>query len=94
MHPPSHKGLHSARRLAPRSRPARPPAARSWEASRDERVGSWRDFMNKSKKQKKMPGEFKPPKQKTRDEEKLYVQRPVGEQFRPNAHKPPAPAQR
>jgi DnaJ family protein C protein 8 len=24
----------------------------------------------------------KPPKQKTNDEEKLYVQRPVGEQFR------------
>jgi DnaJ family protein C protein 8 len=46
--------------------------------------------MNKSKKQKKMPGEFKPPKQKTRDEDKLYVQRPVGEQHRPNAPvKPP-----
>jgi hypothetical protein len=28
-------------------------------------------------------GELKPPKLKTNDEDKLYVQRPVGEQFRP-----------
>jgi DnaJ family protein C protein 8 len=48
--------------------------------------------MNKSKKQKKHPGEFKPPKLKTNDEEKLYVQRPLGEQFRPNAQGKPPPA--
>ncbi len=63
-------------------------ADKDWEETRDERVGSWRDFMNKSKKAKKMTGEFKPPKQKTNDEDKLYVQRPVGEQFRPTAGKP------
>lgn len=53
-----------------------------WETSRDTRVGTWRDFQTKSKG-KKAVGELKPVKLKTNDEEKLYVQRPVGEQFRP-----------
>jgi DnaJ family protein C protein 8 len=36
-------------------------------------------------------GGLKPPKQKTHDEDKLYVQRPVGEQFRPPPPKPAGP---
>ncbi len=61
-----------------------------WEKSRDQRVGSWRDFMsnkkktgNSSKKKSKSIGEMRPPPLKTHDEDKLYVQRCAVEQFRP-----------
>ncbi|ONK75189.1 uncharacterized protein A4U43_C03F14290 [Asparagus officinalis] len=40
-----------------------------------EEVSSWRDFMKGGKKAKK--GETKPPKLKTEDPNKSYVQRPV-----------------
>lgn len=60
---------------------------KAWETGREARVGSWRDFMgNKSKRTKggsAVLGGLKPPKSKTSDEDKRYVQRPVGEQFRP-----------
>lgn len=60
---------------------------KAWESSRDARVGTWRDFMStKSKKTKggsAALGGLKPPKAKTSDEDKRYVQRAVGEQFRP-----------
>ncbi|PSC75268.1 J domain-containing spf31 [Micractinium conductrix] len=58
---------------------------KAWEKTRDERVGSWRDFVSKKggKKQKAAPGGIKPPRMKESDQEKRYIQRPVGEQFRP-----------
>ena len=62
----------------------------SWEKTRDTRVGTWRDYLKQQKggKKKKKGGmELRPPKIKTNDEEKLYVQRPVGEQFRPPQQK-------
>ncbi|XP_072974081.1 J domain-containing protein spf31 [Typha angustifolia] len=46
-----------------------------WEETRDQRVSSWRDFMKTGKKGKK--GEIKPPKLKTEDPNRSYVQRPV-----------------
>lgn len=46
-----------------------------WEETRETRVSSWRDFMKGGKKVKK--GELKPPKLKTEDPNKSYVQRPV-----------------
>ncbi|KAF9595920.1 hypothetical protein IFM89_006201 [Coptis chinensis] len=50
-----------------------------WEGTREQRlyfqVSSWRDFMKTGKKGKK--GELKPPKLKTEDPNKSYVQRPV-----------------
>ncbi|MCL7031694.1 hypothetical protein MKW94_008693 [Papaver nudicaule] len=46
-----------------------------WEGTREKRVSSWRDFMKTGKKAKK--GEIKPPKLKTEDPNKSYVQRPV-----------------
>ncbi|XP_042385503.1 dnaJ homolog subfamily C member 8-like [Zingiber officinale] len=46
-----------------------------WEETRDGRVSSWRDFMKTGKKGKK--GEIRPPKLKTEDPNKSYVQRPV-----------------
>ncbi|THU44586.1 hypothetical protein C4D60_Mb02t08930 [Musa balbisiana] len=46
-----------------------------WEETRDQRVSSWRDFMKTGKKGKK--GEIRPPKLKTEDPNKSYVQRPV-----------------
>ena len=50
---------------------------KAWEATRESRVGSWRDFAaGKSKKKKKVKG-MKPPKSKVEDSEKLYVQRPL-----------------
>jgi DnaJ homolog subfamily C member 8 len=70
-------------------------ADKDWESGRDERIGSWRNFVSgggkKTKKNKKRGsggsgsggGGLKPPKAKTNDEDKRYVQRPVGEQFRP-----------
>ncbi|XP_024314779.1 dnaJ homolog subfamily C member 8 [Brachypodium distachyon] len=46
-----------------------------WEETRDKRVSSWRDFMKTGKKARK--GELKPPRLKTEDPNKSYVQRPV-----------------
>ncbi|XP_031400296.1 dnaJ homolog subfamily C member 8 isoform X1 [Punica granatum] len=46
-----------------------------WEGTREQRVSSWRDFMKSGKKVKK--GETRPPKLKTEDPNKSYVQRPV-----------------
>lgn len=46
-----------------------------WEETRENRVSSWRDFMKGGKKSKK--GELRPPKLKTEDPNKSYVQRPV-----------------
>eukprot|EP00249_Psilotum_nudum_P017273 c26245_g1_i1 orf=1011-1754(-) len=46
-----------------------------WEETRENRVTSWRDFMKSGKKAKK--GELRPPKLKTEDPNKSYVQRPV-----------------
>ncbi|KAJ6798459.1 uncharacterized protein M6B38_274130 [Iris pallida] len=46
-----------------------------WEGTRENRVSSWRDFMKGGKKAKK--GETRPPKLKTEDPNKSYVQRPV-----------------
>ncbi|KAG2484006.1 hypothetical protein HYH03_017173 [Edaphochlamys debaryana] len=58
---------------------------KQWEETRDQRVTGWHDYL-KGGGNKKSTGMLKPPKLKTNDEEKLYVQRPVGEQHRP----PPA----
>ncbi|KAJ3674161.1 hypothetical protein LUZ60_006153 [Juncus effusus] len=49
-----------------------------WEETRETRVSSWRDFMKTGKKGRK--GEIKPPKLKTEDPNKSYVQRPVKKQ--------------
>ncbi|GBG84677.1 hypothetical protein CBR_g39052 [Chara braunii] len=46
-----------------------------WEETRENRVNSWRDFMKSGKKGKK--GELRPPKLKTEDPSKSYIQRPV-----------------
>ncbi|XP_047975144.1 J domain-containing protein spf31-like [Salvia hispanica] len=46
-----------------------------WEGTREKRVSSWRDFMKGGKKAKK--GELRPPKLKTEDPNKSYVQRPL-----------------
>ncbi|XP_057782061.1 J domain-containing protein spf31 [Salvia miltiorrhiza] len=46
-----------------------------WEGTREKRVSSWRDFMKGGKKTKK--GELRPPKLKTEDPNKSYVQRPL-----------------
>eukprot|EP00879_Flechtneria_rotunda_P021596 GHRR01022761.1.p1 GENE.GHRR01022761.1~~GHRR01022761.1.p1 ORF type:complete len:200 (+),score=43.19 GHRR01022761.1:410-1009(+) len=62
---------------------------KQWESTRDSRVGTWRDYMKKGGN--KGGGHIKPPKQKTWDEEKTYVQRPVGEQHRPPPPKPAGP---
>lgn len=70
---------------------------KAWEKTRDERVGTWRDFMQKSgKKAKTAQGGIKPPKLKESDAEKRYIQRPVGEQFRPPPmkHAGPKPKER
>eukprot|EP00195_Chlamydomonas_chlamydogama_P010477 CAMPEP_0202899082 /NCGR_PEP_ID=MMETSP1392-20130828/7414_1 /ASSEMBLY_ACC=CAM_ASM_000868 /TAXON_ID=225041 /ORGANISM="Chlamydomonas chlamydogama, Strain SAG 11-48b" /LENGTH=328 /DNA_ID=CAMNT_0049585175 /DNA_START=45 /DNA_END=1032 /DNA_ORIENTATION=+ len=69
---------------------------KNWEANREARVNTWRDFASKkgggdSGKPKKALGELKPPKLKTNDEDKLYVQRPVGEQWRPPVDDKPKP---
>lgn len=50
-------------------------AEQQWEETRENRVSSWRDFMKTGKKAKK--GEIRPPKLKTEDPNKSYVQRPV-----------------
>ena len=62
---------------------------KQWESTRDTRVGTWRDYMKKGGN--KSGTHIKPPKQKTFDEEKTYVQRPVGEQHRPPPPKPAGP---
>ncbi|KAL4445311.1 hypothetical protein ABPG77_011136 [Micractinium sp. CCAP 211/92] len=70
---------------------------KAWEKTRDERVGTWRDFMQKSsKKAKTAQGGIKPPKAKESDADKRYIQRPVGEQFRPPPmkHAGPKPKER
>ncbi len=51
-------------------------------------MGSWRDFVaakggGGSGGKKAKLGGVKPPKSKTVDEEKRYIQRPTGEQYRP-----------
>lgn len=61
---------------------------KAWESSRDSRVTNWRDYV-KGPKGKGVP--IKPPKAKQNDDDKLYVQRPVGEQFRPPPPKPAGP---
>lgn len=64
----------------------------TWEKTRDSRVGTWRTYLSAKKsgkkgKKSKSQGELRPPKMKTNDEDKLYVQRPLGEQFRPQQPK-------
>ncbi|GLC34712.1 hypothetical protein PLESTB_001231500 [Pleodorina starrii] len=63
---------------------------KQWENTRDQRVTTWHDYL-KGGGNKKSTGMVKPPKLKTNDEEKLYVQRPVGEQHRPPPPKPAGP---
>ncbi|GLI71078.1 hypothetical protein VaNZ11_015996 [Volvox africanus] len=63
---------------------------KQWENTRDQRVSTWHDYL-KGGGNKKSTGMVKPPKLKTNDEEKLYVQRPVGEQHRPPPQKPAGP---
>ncbi|GIL61772.1 hypothetical protein Vafri_16156 [Volvox africanus] len=63
---------------------------KQWEHTRDQRVSTWHDYL-KGGGNKKSTGMVKPPKLKTNDEEKLYVQRPVGEQHRPPPQKPAGP---
>ncbi|KAF8070952.1 spf31 [Scenedesmus sp. PABB004] len=62
---------------------------KEWASTRDSRVGTWRDYLKKGGS--KVGGHIKPPKAKTHDEERLYVQRPVGEQHRPPPPKPAGP---
>ncbi|KIY93264.1 hypothetical protein MNEG_14697, partial [Monoraphidium neglectum] len=64
---------------------------KAWESNRDSRVTNWRDYVQGSKGKAKAATQLKPPKLKTNDEDKLYVQRPVGEQFRPPPPKPAGP---
>jgi DnaJ family protein C protein 8 len=64
---------------------------KAWESNRDSRVSNWRDYVKGAKGKAKAPTQLKPPKQKTHDEDKTYVQRPVGEQFRPPPPKPAGP---
>ncbi|KAF5834414.1 molecular chaperone [Dunaliella salina] len=53
-------------------------AEKEWEASRETRVGGWREFMTK-KGSSKAVGELKPPKLHSNDEDRLFVQRPARE---------------
>ncbi|KAK9798524.1 hypothetical protein WJX73_007542 [Symbiochloris irregularis] len=62
---------------------------KKWEETREGRVGNWRTFVSK-KKSKSKAGEkmvagsgIKPPKLVQEDEDRTYIPRPVGEQFRP-----------
>ena len=71
---------------------------KEWESKREARVDGWRDFMKKGSsgggdgkdegKKTTMVGVLKPPKLKTHDDDKLYVQRAMTEQFRPSAQPP------
>ncbi|GFR40029.1 hypothetical protein Agub_g565 [Astrephomene gubernaculifera] len=63
---------------------------KQWETTRDQRVSTWHDYL-KGGGNKKSTGMVKPPKLKTNDDDKLYVQRPVGEQHRPPPPKPAGP---
>ncbi|KXZ44045.1 hypothetical protein GPECTOR_75g769 [Gonium pectorale] len=63
---------------------------KQWETSRDQRVSTWHDYL-KGGGNKKSTGMVKPPKLKTNDEDKLYVQRPAGEQHRPPPPKSAGP---
>ncbi|KAK9908638.1 hypothetical protein WJX75_000801 [Coccomyxa subellipsoidea] len=68
--------------------------AKKWEETRENRAGTWRDFVQKKGKSKKgtnMLGGTKPPKLKVEDEEHTYIQRPVQEQWRPAQPKPAGP---
>lgn len=59
-------------------------AEKEWEATREQRVGTWRDFMEKKKGESKTVGELRPPPIKANDEDKLYVRRKAGpEELRP-----------
>lgn len=61
---------------------------KEWEKTREQRVTTWHDYQ-KAKGDKKTVGMLKPPKLKTNDEDKLYVQRAVvREEFRPGQPKP------
>ncbi|DBA65842.1 TPA: hypothetical protein ACH3X2_002873 [Trebouxia sp. C0005] len=63
-----------------------------WEDTREGRVGTWRDFVKgkKTRSGKELVlGGIKPPKAKEWDQDKTYMQRPVGEQFRPPPPKGP-----
>jgi DnaJ family protein C protein 8 len=64
---------------------------KKWESGREARVSTWRDFMSGSKGKPKAATQLKPPKQKTSDGDKLYVQRPVGEQQQAQRPRPPPP---
>ncbi|KAG2431279.1 hypothetical protein HYH02_013410 [Chlamydomonas schloesseri] len=56
---------------------------KNWEKTRETRVTGWHDYL-KGGGNKKSTGMLKPPKLKTNDDDKLYVQRPMGaEEFRP-----------
>eukprot|EP00891_Asterochloris_glomerata_P000951 jgi/Astpho2/951/gw1.00016.191.1_t len=57
--------------------------AQQWESTRESRVGTWRDFYYLQGEKELRLGGIKPPKAKNWDEEKTYMQRPVGEQFAP-----------
>lgn len=60
---------------------------KEWEKTREQRVTTWHDYQ-KAKGDKKTVGMLKPPKLKTNDEDKLYVQRAVvREEFRPGQAK-------
>ncbi len=69
---------------------------KAFEAGREKRIGSWRDFDKKAKKSKiGGMGGIKPPKQKTWDEERTYVQRAVGNTgFQPKGEFKPIQPQR
>lgn len=62
--------------------------AQEWEKTRDQRVSTWHTYLKAGGKEK-TAGMVKPPKLKTNDEDKLYVQRAVvREEFRPGQPKP------
>lgn len=54
-------------------REAKEADTKAWEAGRDTRINSWRDFQKKNKG----PGKFRAPKHSTPDAENTYVRRPV-----------------
>lgn len=62
---------------------------KKWEETRETRVGTWRDFVKKKGKGSKTGeknvagGGIKPPKLVQEDEDRTYIPRPVGEQYRP-----------
>lgn len=64
---------------------------KGWEKTRENRVGSWRNFVKGSKDKGKKVGGLKPPKAKTFDEDKAYMQRATTEQFRPPPMAVPKP---